>query len=156
MSQKNLSIWLKFIIVIMALCAFAVHTAISLMLIVSDAPEVDRLRIPWLVFVWSTAVPVLFAVIYSWLTASNIGNGNAFCAQNAKYLKSIAFLSAIDAMWLFIGEIILLVLNMNHPGIFLFSMLIVAIGIAISVAAACLSYYIKKAADLQEQTDLTI
>mgnify|MGYP002750632877 FL=1 len=156
MSQKSLSYWLKFVIIIMALCALAVHTAASLMLTVSEAEEIDKLRMPWLIFLWASAIPILFAVIISWKTAANIGIGNAFCMQNAKHLKNIAICSAVDAAWVLIGETVLLFLNMNHPGIFLFSMVIVAIGVAISVAAACLSYYIKKAADLREQTELTI
>lgn len=156
MSQKSLSYWLKFVIIIMALCALAVHCAISLMLIVSEAEEISKLRTPWLIFIWASAIPIFFAVISSWRTATNIGKDHAFCLQNAKNLKTIAVLSATDAIWVFVGETVLLLLNMNHPGVFLFSMVIVAIGIAISVAAACLSYYIKKAADLKEQAELTI
>ena len=156
MSQKSLSYWLKFVIIIMALCALAVHSAVSLMLIVSEAEEIDKLRTPWLIFLWASAIPIFFAVISSWKTATNIGIGNAFCMQNAKHLKNIAICSAVDAAWVLIGETVLLLLNMNHPGVFLFSMVIVAIGVAISVAAACLSYYIKKAAELREQAELTI
>lgn len=120
MSQKSLSYWLKFVIIIMALCALAVHTAASLMLTVSEAEEIDKLRMPWLIFLWASAIPILFAVIISWKTAANIGIGNAFCMQNAKHLKNIATCSAVDAAWVLIGETVLLLLNMNHPGIFLF------------------------------------
>ena len=45
---------------------------------------------------------------------------------------------------------------MNHPGILLVSLLICVIGIAISIAAACLSHLVRKAADLQEQSDFTV
>ena len=47
-------------------------------------------------------------------------------------------------------------LNMNHPGIVIMSLLIVFAGTAIAVAAAALSRLVKKAAALQEQSDLTI
>ena len=103
MSQKSLSYWLKFVIIIMALCALAVHTAASLMLTVSEAEEIDKLRMPWLIFLWASAIPILFAVIVSWKTAANIGIGNAFCMQNAKHLKNIAICSAVDAAWVLIG-----------------------------------------------------
>ena len=45
---------------------------------------------------------------------------------------------------------------MNHPGILFISMVVVFAGIAIAVAAACLSHLIRKAAALQDQSDLTI
>ena len=54
------------------------------------------------------------------------------------------------------GNLLLLVLNQSHPAVVLFSMLIVFAGVAVAVAAASLSHLVKKAADLQEQSDLTI
>ena len=50
----------------------------------------------------------------------------------------------------------LLLLNMSHPGMTLMSMLIAFFGVAVSIASAALSHLIVKAADLQEQSDLTI
>lgn len=49
-----------------------------------------------------------------------------------------------------------LLLNMSHFTVFAVSLLIVFVGVAISVASAVLSYLVGKAADLQEQSDLTI
>ena len=45
---------------------------------------------------------------------------------------------------------------MSHPGVTLLSLLVVFVGIAAAVAAAALSRLVKKAAALQEQSDLTI
>ena len=39
---------------------------------------------------------------------------------------------------------------------FLVSLLICAVGVSITIAAVCLSHLVKKAADLQEQSDLTV
>ena len=47
-------------------------------------------------------------------------------------------------------------MNMNHPGIVLLAMVVVFAGIAVTVAAASLSHLVSRAADLQEQSDLTI
>ena len=52
--------------------------------------------------------------------------------------------------------IVFLVLNMNHPAIVLISLIVLVIGIAISAVSATLSHLVKKASDLQEQSDLTI
>ena len=61
-----------------------------------------------------------------------------------------------DAGILFIGNVLFLLLGMNHPGILLGALLVVFIGVGISVAAAVLSLLVRKAAVLQEQSDLTI
>ena len=47
-------------------------------------------------------------------------------------------------------------LIMEGLGLGLLLSLICAIGIAVSVAAACLSHLVRKAADLQEQSDFTV
>ena len=86
-SLKTIAGSLKFIIIAMGLCAFAIQSVISLMLIISDADNIDKLRAPWMVFLWSTAIPMIPALIYSWKTASNIGRNKPFCLDNSKNLK---------------------------------------------------------------------
>ncbi|MBO4878853.1 MAG: DUF2975 domain-containing protein, partial [Clostridia bacterium] len=44
----------------------------------------------------------------------------------------------------------------NHPGIVLFSWIVVFFGLAVAVGAACLSHLVRKAAVLQDENDLTI
>ncbi len=155
-SLKTIAGSLKFIIVAMGLCAFAIQSVISLMLIVSDAEEIDAIRIPWMAFLWSTAIPMIPALIYSWKTASNIGKNKAFCLDNAKNLKNIAISSISDAALVLIGNIVYLLLDISHPSVLLFSCVIVLVGIAIFIAAMGLSQLIRNAAELQEETELTI
>lgn len=45
-SLKTIAGSLKFIIIAMGLCAFAIQSVISLMLIISDADNIDKLRAP--------------------------------------------------------------------------------------------------------------
>lgn len=45
---------------------------------------------------------------------------------------------------------------MSHPGVALFSLLVVFAGVAVAVASAVLSHLVQKAAVLQEQSDFTI
>ena len=155
-SLKTIAGSLKFIIVAMGLCAFAIQSVISLMLIVSDAEEIDAIRIPWMAFLWSTAIPMIPALIYSWRTASNIGKNKAFCLDNAKNLKNIAISSISDAALVLVGNIVYLLLDISHPSVLLFSCVIVLVGIAIFIAAMGLSQLIRNAAELQEETELTI
>ena len=91
-----------------------------------------------------------------WKIAVNIGKDRSFTLENARLLQIISWLAAGDAAFFFLGNIVLFFLNMNHPGILLISLLICFAGVAVAVAAACLSHLVRKAADLQEQSDLTI
>lgn len=154
-SLKTIAGSLKFIIIAMGLCAFAIQSVISLMLIISDADNIDKIRAPWMIFLWSTAIPMIPALIYSWKTASNIGRNKPFCLDNSKNLKNIAISSICDAALVLAGNIIYL-LDISHPSVLLFSSIIVLIGIAIFIAAMGLSQLIRNAAELQEENELTI
>ena len=156
MSVKTISRWLKFIIIVMALMCFGMQCALSLIFLVSEVPEIGAIKVPWLIFIWLTAVPMIPAVIFSWKTAANIGKDISFSIDNAKNLHAIAMSAAADCAIVSVGNIALLIANMNHPSVVLGSMVIVAIGIAILIAAESLSQLIKRAAKLQDDADLTI
>ena len=159
MKQDKLAGWLKFIILGVGLCILIVYVFVVPMFgrtIVDDAPEFAGWYVPWLVFISITAVPVFIALFFCWKVANNIGNDRSFSMDNANLLKWISWLAAADSAYFFIGNIVLLLLNMSHPGMTLMSMLIAFIGVAVSIASAALSHLIVKAADLQEQSDLTI
>ncbi len=159
MKQDKLAGWLKFIILGVGLCILIVYVFVVPMFgrtIVDDAPEFAGWYVPWLVFISITAVPVFIALFFCWKVANNIGNDRSFSMDNANLLKWISWLAAADSAYFFIGNIVLLLLNMSHPGMTLMSMLIAFFGVAVSIASAALSHLIVKAADLQEQSDLTI
>ena len=109
-----------------------------------------------MIFLWCTAIPCYIVLVLGWKIAGNIGADRSFSKENAELLQSIAWLIAGDILFFFLGNAILFFCSMNHPGILLVSLLICVIGIAISVAAACLSHLVRKAADLQEQSDFTV
>ena len=111
---------------------------------------------PWLLFLWSTGLPVLCALFLCWRIATNIGNDRSFSLENASLLKWISWLAAADSAYFFIGNIVLLALGMSHPGVTLVALLVVFCGFAMTVAAAALSHLVLKAADLEEQSELTI
>ena len=45
---------------------------------------------------------------------------------------------------------------MNHPGVILYSLIVVFAGVVVSVASAALSHLVLKAALLHEESDLTV
>ena len=159
MEQKTLARWLKFVIIGVAVCGLVADLLIIPSLgesFVGGDKTLEPLYWPWLIFAWVASLPCYAALILAWLVARNIGKDNSFSMANAKLLKAISIVAAADVAFIFVTEVVFLLLNMNHPGVLLFSLVVLFIGIAISVACAVLSHLIVKAAGLQEQSDLTI
>ncbi len=159
MEQTTLSRWLKAILIGVGICALAVYAGILPLYgqsLAAQYPEFSAAYWPWLVFLWLTAIPCGAALYFGWKIAANIGRDRSFSSENALYLKRIALLAVVDTVFFFIGNVVLLLMNMSHPGIVLASLIVVFLGIAATVAAAALSHLVLKAALLQEQSDLTI
>ena len=159
MKQKALSGWLKAAVIGLGIVGLFVYAFIipsyggSLR---AQYPEFANCYWPWVIFLWGSGVPCYAALVFGWKIFGNIGRDRSFCAENAKYMQAISLLAAGDTVYFFLGNVILLLLNMSHPGVTLFSMAVVAIGTAVFIAAAALSHLIRKAAVLQEQSDLTV
>ena len=160
MDQKKLALWLKIIIIVTALCGIAICGLVLPMVGQSIADsyggEFDYAFWPCLIFLWIFALPCFAALIIGWRIASNIGRGRSFCEENAKLISLISILAAADAVFFFVGNVVLLMFSCNHPGFVLLSLIVTFLGIAISIGMACLSHLVRKAASLQEESDLTI
>ena len=159
MKQKSLSKWLKIIMIGLAVCGLVVYGIVlpsygaSLK---TQYPEFSNRFWPWLIFLWMTGIPCYAVLILGWRIADRIGCDQSFTEENARSLKWVAWLAAGDAAFVFMGNLLLLLLNMSHPGVMLLSLLVVFLGVAVAVAAAVLSHLVRKATVLQEQSDLTI
>ena len=159
MNQSSLSKWLKLIITVVGACGSLVYAWVIPsfgQMMGGNYPEFAYCYWPWLIMIWITAVPCYVVLVFAWKIAGNIRKNRSFSIQNAKLLKWVAVLAAADTGFFFVMNIVYLFLNMNHPGIVLMSLGVLVIGIAISAASATLSHLVRKAADLQEQSDLTI
>ena len=159
MEQKHLSKWLKLILIGVAICGLVVYALVVPMCGISLCslyPEYSNRFWPWLIFIWISGIPCFLVLYYAWRISTNIGNNLSFTDQNASLLKSISVLSALDAGFFFVGNIVLLLLNMSHPSVVIVSFVIVFVGVAVSVASAVLSHLVQKATALQEQSDWTI
>ncbi len=159
MNQKNLAGWLKCILIITGLCGLIIYAAVIPIYgeyLKTLYPEFSNRFLPWLIFLWISGIPCFTVLVLSWKIAANIGKDQSFSNQNARFLKWISILSAADSCFFFIGNVLLLLLNMSHPGVLLASLAVVFVGVAFSVTSAVLSHLVEKAAVLQEQSDLTI
>ena len=159
MSQSTLSKCLKTILAGVLICGLIGYFVIIPMLgrmIALEYPESEYCFWPWLIFIWCTGIPCAAALVYAWRISTNIGEDRSFSDENAKFLQRIAMLAAGDAAFFFIGNIVYLCLNMNHPAVVICSIFIVFAAVAVAEVAAVLSHLVKKAADLQSESDLTI
>ena len=159
MKLKTLSIWIKAVLLGFAVCGvgilgFAVPSIGQSL--AAAYPEFASAYIPWTVFLWIAAAPCFVVLVLGWQIASNIARDDAFSSVNAKLLRIIAILSAIDAVYFFIGNIVLWLLNMNHPGLVMMSLVVVFLGVAICVASFSLSHLTSRAADIEDENRYTI
>ena len=159
MSQDTLAKWLKVIIIGLGIFGVLMYGFVIPEcgnLLVAMYPEFAYCYYPWMVFIWLTGVPCYAVLVLAWKVAANIGRDYSFSMDNSRLMKWIAGMALGDVTFFFVGNVVFLFLNMNHPGIVMASMLVVFIGVAVAVAAIVLSHLIAKAAVLKEQTDLTI
>lgn len=159
MSQKSLNKWLKGIITGMGICGAIIYLYLIPVWgrdIAEANPEFLYCYIPWIVVILVTAIPCYWGLYFGWRISSEIGKDNSFSMENARYLRNISMLAALDSVYFFLANLVLMILNMNHPGIFLLSLFVVFAGIAVTVATAGLSHLVRKAADLKAENELTI
>lgn len=157
MSQENLSKILKIIIIIIgaigAVCYAYVIPVLGMEWAVGDMAS---WYFPWLIFLLGTAVPLYIALVLFWRLCADIQKDLSFTEKNALRLRNISLLAIIDVVYFFVGNVVMLLLNMNHPGPFLASLIVDVVGIAVALASASLSHLVTKAAKLREESELTI
>lgn len=159
MNQVLLSKWLKAVIIGTGVCDTVVYFLVFPFWgrdIIYAYPEFSSWYWPWLTFLWLTAIPCYIALVSGWKIVTEIGRDQSFCIENAKRLRLISILAAIDSAFVFVGNIVFLLLNMTHPGVFLIALFVVFGGIALTAVFAALSHMVLKAAKLREENDLTI
>lgn len=123
---------------------------------VQQYPEYEYAKLPWMIFIYMSGMPCFLAMGLSWKITCNIGKDNSFCRENAKLFSIFSKLALVDTIFFFVVSVIFEFAGLNHPGILLFSFLIVFFGLAVYICTGALSYLISKATILQEDNDLTI
>lgn len=157
MSQGKLSRLLKIIIIIMGMIGLAFYCYVEPVWCMDMASgEFGRLRVPWLVFISFTAVPIYAGLVLFWRICSDIQRDRSFTKANAARLNAISVLAVSDVVYHFTGSVVLTILNMNHPGSLLMTLFIDIVGTSVAIGAAVLAHLVTKAVKLKEDSDLTI
>lgn len=156
MKQSTLAKWICGVMAGIGVCGLIIYLYVIPVLgqdMCYKFPEFSYCYYPWLLFIWITAIPCYIVLYYGWRIGLEIGRDNSFSTENAQYLKKITFAAIIDSAVFFAGNIIFLLLNMNHPGIVMISLIVCFGGTAISIIAAVLSHLVEKAAKIQEENE---
>ena len=124
--------------------------------LVNQYPDYAHLYYPWLIFLWIAALPYLAVLVLMWRVSGFIGQDKVFTTGTAKIAKVGSILFFGNAGFFLLGNVVFLVLNMNHPIVLLLSFFICMFNVTLAVFAAVVARYITKAATLQEEADNTI
>lgn len=157
--MKKLSITLKVSVVGMALCGLLLYFGAIPLFGVSmrtTYPEFSNRFWPWLAFLWGSALPCYGALLCIWRVACEIGRENAFSMQNCASLHTVSRLALIDTVYFALGDVLLFLLSMSHPGIALGLLAVCIVGLIVAAVSSALSKLIAEAARLREEHDLTI
>jgi hypothetical protein len=91
-----------------------------------------------------------------WKLSSLIKRDLIFTLKTARLVKTSAVILFYDVVFFIIGNVVLLLLGMNHPFVLLLSVIIAIFGSVLAVLVAMLSRYLTKGAVLQEEVNSTI
>lgn len=159
MKQRNLTTWLKFITIAVGLIGALVFFVILPYMgqeIRLANPEYRNAYYPWLLFIWTMAIPCYMVLIFFWSICNQIKLNLSFSEKNIKSLIWISRLAIFDTIYCFVGNAILFFIGMSHPGVFLGFLFVIFVGISIAILSAALSHLAKKASMIEEENELTI
>lgn len=157
--NEKLSNLLRIMIVGMALCGIVIYLFAFPYIgksLVGMYPEFENRFWPWLIFLWMTGIPCYIVLVQIWKVTDTIKKDKVFVSENVKRISLISKLALFDSTFFLLGNIVLLLLSMNHPSIVILSLGISFIGYSISIVSYAFANFVNKAVVLQEESDLTI
>ncbi len=110
----------------------------------------------WIGFAWTTAIPCYVALFYAVRVARRMGRGEAFSRATAQDINRFALCALIDSCFVLAANVVFSFLQLSHPGIFLFFILVELFGAAIYILFRILAAYVLQAAVLREEQEMTI
>lgn len=157
--NKKLASWIRTAVIILAgVGAILLIGVVPLVgqQIAWDYPEFAHCYWPWLLTIWCAAIPCYAVLFLAWCVGLEVGRERPFTYGNARRIRRAAQFIALDIAYFLLMNIVLLFMNMSHPGIFILSLFVCFAGGALAICALVLSHLIGRAAKLQDDSDLTI
>ena len=143
-------------VIIVAICGIAVcfYLLPSLgMLIRDNNPGYANFYFPWLIFLWVTIMPCFAVLVFIWKVSTAIKLETVFTLKTASYFTACTIILFCDVVFFFAGNIVFLLLGLNHVWIMFLSLIAGIFGTTLTVLMAFFSRYLTKAATLQEEVD---
>jgi hypothetical protein len=141
-----------------AFCLACVYAGVAFfgLRIARDFPGETRRIALWLILGGITAAPCLAAVVFSLKIASLVRRDKSFSRQTSQLLKNISACSNIAALYFAAVNIVMFISGYQHPSTMLASAVLILLALSAGAAFAALSRFVAKAAELQEESDLTV
>ena len=156
MNRHALARRLRLILIGIALCGLLFYALLLPCFLRRSFPDDSVAFWAHLILLWISGIPCYIVLWYGLRVVRNIDADRSFCAENAAHLRAVSTLASLDAVYIFLCDILLLLLGVSEGMMLLLSVIIIFVGAAVSVSAAALSHLVLRAAELQEQSDLTI
>jgi hypothetical protein len=151
MKQKELSVMLRVIVILVAACvAFLAVVLISGMVAMQEPGMAVMIT-----FLCVTLIPVAAALVTAWNIFADIGRDRSFTALNAARLRRISRLALLDTVLYILCGAVRIITGQLHVEVYTIAFIVV-LGFGVTVASAALSHLTQKAADMKAENDLTI
>ncbi|EON72174.1 DUF2975 domain-containing protein [Lysinibacillus sphaericus] len=159
MKQKELSRWLKLIIVFCGLfgllfCIYIGPETGKELLV--DSQNLMELYKPFVAFIWITGMPFFIALGLGWKICADIATDQDFTAKNADRLKIISILAMTEGVLYVAALLYLFVVGSYHTNVLVVLLLILFFAVIIAVFTSMLSYLVRKASEIKQDNELTI
>ena len=156
MSSKVLCNLVRTAVIMVAICGIIVcyYLLPSLGTFIKDNnPGYANFYFPWLIFLWVTIVPGFVVLVFIWKVSTAIKLDTVFTLKTASFFSKCTVILFCDVVFFFAGNIVFLMLGLNHVFILFLSLIAGIFGITLTVLMALFSRYLTKAATLQEEVD---
>lgn len=153
MSEKVLFRAMKLIVILMGICGIAFDIFLVPLTI---AEKYYGTAVEWIQWIFQciVSVPCFWILCLAWRICNDMAEGRLFTFENANriYKSSIALLGSVSAF--LAGKIVFFLLGWNRE--LLIHLIIAIMGITFLIIMNVLAHYIRRAAELQEESDLTV
>lgn len=164
MGQKGLALLMKLAIILIGFVGIVCFALVIPTLAINwsgSFPEFAKVSVIWVLFLEFLAFPYYTVLVLGWMVAGGIGKDKSFTYHNANRIKVASYIVLITSLYFFVGTLCFLnvyfvLANFNHPGMLLMSFLFLFCSVVLGIGLAMVSHIVRKAAELQEQADLTI
>lgn len=155
MKHKTMANLLRAVIVLLVGCGLFMHIW-WIPNIVRDSYSLEFVTVEWVTLTSAALIPCYAVTVIAWLIADSISKEREFCHRNAALFRWVFGLALGDSALFLLASIVLYATGRAYIWCVFTALPLAALGICVAICAAVLSHLIDRAADLQEDSDLTI